>query len=268
MECSTHICVLPDTSWALHVLSRFHPARFHAIQTHVFRGAVAPLGGACGLPSESQQAACLVRRAVAPVRSGWVQAAVFRSPPRVPSLRRQGAADAPLAAMAGAPAPQDEVVGDNALVVDPPAPVVQPPPPIQHDEDGGSELVEVERWWFNPLALPNVRTKPPAASTIERFVKIRAGTNLAEAIRLTMQLSIRWPVALERVMQVETVLRRQRREKLKKMKKRIADRIRRERRREVALAVLRAVHQAQLQDADTVTEKEIIMPAAGHLALS
>ena len=154
--------------------------------------------------------------------------------------------------MAGAPAPQDEVVGDNALVVDPPAPVVQPPPPIQYDEDGGSELVEVERWWFNPLALPNVRTKPPAASTIERFVKIRAGTNLAEAIRLTMQLSIRWPVALERVMQVETVLRRQRREKLKKMKKRIADRIRRERRREVALAVLRAVHQAQLQDADTV----------------
>ena len=65
----------------------------------------------------------------------------------------------------------------------------------------GTTMVEAHDHWFRPDMV--VRQKKPAPSTIAKYVKIRAGSDMKKKVELTCILSVGWPEALRLVMKVE-----------------------------------------------------------------
>ena len=68
-----------------------------------------------------------------------------------------------------------------------------------------STTVLVPQWWLAPPSEwgNGVRTVEPAESTVNHFVNIRKGKDVARKIQLTWLLSRSWPLALTRVMTEE-----------------------------------------------------------------
>jgi hypothetical protein len=81
---------------------------------------------------------------------------------------------------------------------------------------GPDPLAQMHSWWFDRKV---AHAKPPAASTVRKYLAIRNGPDKETAVEITVALSNSRPIALTKIMEEEMRQRQRAKNVMKKQKK-------------------------------------------------